>query len=335
MRPSPPSPHPARPGRAARSAAAAAGVVLALSACGTAAGAGGGAPAEGYPVTVRECGREVTVSAPPQRAVAMNQHVAEIMLALGLADRMVGTAFLDDAVLPELREDYASVPVLAERYPSYEALLAAEPDFVYAGFAASAFDPAEGRGRDALEAAGMTTYASVEQCATDVDLDTVGTEIRNIGRLFGVEERADELVADIEAEVASVEARLAGTDPVDVLVVDSLDATVFTSGGAGIADDMIASAGGRNVFSDVDDVFADVSIEQAAARDPEAILFYDYGSTTVEDKRRAVLAQPALAHAPAVRRERFAELPLSSTVVGVRVGDAVTRIAEQLHPEAF
>ncbi|MDA0566354.1 ABC transporter substrate-binding protein [Streptomonospora sp. S1-112] len=313
-----------------------AGTVLALAACGA---PGGGpaeaAPAEGYPVTVRECGREVTVTAPPQRAVAMNQHVAEIMLALGLADRMVGTAFLDDAIVPELRDAYDSVPVLAERYPSYEALLAAEPDFVYAGFAASAFDPAEGRGRDALEAAGMTTYASIEQCAADVDMDTVGTEIRNIGRVFGVEERAEELIAGIEADVASVEERLAGVEPVDVLVVDSLDATVFTSGGAGIADDMIRSAGGRNVFSDVDDVFADVSIEQAAARDPEAILFYDYGSTTVEDKRRAVLGQPALAHAPAVREERFAELPLSSTVVGIRVGDAVTRIAEQLHPEAF
>ena len=49
-----------------------------------------------YPLTIENCGREVTVDAPPQRAVSLNQSSTEILLSLGLADRMVGTATWTD-----------------------------------------------------------------------------------------------------------------------------------------------------------------------------------------------------------------------------------------------
>ena len=48
----------------------------------------------------------------------MNQPATEIMLALGLQDRMIGTAYLDDAILPAYADAYATVPVLAKEYPS-------------------------------------------------------------------------------------------------------------------------------------------------------------------------------------------------------------------------
>ena len=43
----------------------------------------------------------------------------------------------------------------------------------------------------------------------------------------------------------------------------------------------------------------------------------------------------ALQHVPAVSQQRFAVLPLSSVVVGVRVGRAVESLARQLHPDRF
>ncbi len=46
--------------------------------------------AGGFPLTIENCGLTQTYAAPPQRAVTMNQHVTEVMLALGLQDRMVG-----------------------------------------------------------------------------------------------------------------------------------------------------------------------------------------------------------------------------------------------------
>ena len=72
---------------------------------------------------------EFTVEAAPSRAVSMSQATTEMMLALGLADKMAGTAFLEEEIYEPLAEDYAKVEVLAEKWPSYEVFMAAAPDF--------------------------------------------------------------------------------------------------------------------------------------------------------------------------------------------------------------
>ncbi|GAA3147160.1 ABC transporter substrate-binding protein [Planomonospora alba] len=294
-----------------------------------------GASAAGFPVTVTNCGVTATYHRPPRRAVTMNQHVTEIMLALGLEKSMAGTAYLDDRIPPQYEAAYDSVTVLAEEYPSYEALLAAEPDFVYGGFD-SAFDAKEGRGRDALAEAGIPSYLSLEACPSGpVTMDLLEQEIRTIGRIFGVPERAERRIAEMRGVLAGVEEKVGGAEPVTVFVYDSGDKTAFTAGGAGIGNDMITRAGGTNLFSDLPKAFGDVSFEQVAERAPDVIVIYDYGDRSAADKKKSLLANPALQDVPAVKERRFAVLPLSSTVLGVRAPEGVESLARQLHPDRF
>ena len=49
---------------------------------------------------------------PPSRSITLNQHVTEVMLALELQDHMVGTAYIDDEILPQYQAAYQSIPVL-------------------------------------------------------------------------------------------------------------------------------------------------------------------------------------------------------------------------------
>ncbi len=79
---------------------------------------------------------EVTISEAPQRAVSMSHFTTEMMLALELQDQMVGTAWADGEIMPELKGAYDQVEVLSDRYPSKEVFYAAEPDFV-TGWASS------------------------------------------------------------------------------------------------------------------------------------------------------------------------------------------------------
>ncbi|MFI9111436.1 ABC transporter substrate-binding protein [Streptomyces venezuelae] len=289
-------------------------------------------PAPGFPYTVSNCGVKTTYQAPPKRAVTMNQHVTEIMLALGLEKSLVGTAYLDDAVLPAYRAAYDSVPVLAKEYPSKEALLAANPDFVYGGYS-SAFAAKDGRGRDDLKRSGIDTRLNTEYCPSGApSVDDLYREVGEIGRTFGVPDRADTWVREARTTVAATEKRLKGTAPVSVFVYDSGDKTAFTAGGKGIGNDLITRAGGRNVFADLDKAFGDATWEQVVARKPEVVVIYDYGSTTVEQKKKRLLDDPALKDVPAIKNRRFAVMPLSDTVLGVRVPAAVDKLAAQLHP---
>ncbi|MFV8049009.1 ABC transporter substrate-binding protein [Mycobacterium sp. 48b] len=291
--------------------------------------------APGFPVTVDNCGVSTIYDRPPARAVALNQHAIETLLALGLERSMVGTSYLDDRILPEYQAAYDSVPVLAKEYPSYESLLAVEPDFVYGGWD-SAFDEKEGRGRQRLTDAGVHTYLNIEDCRSGpVTMSAVDDEIRNIGTIFGVRDRAERQIETLRHELAQTDQTLRGVRPVRVAVYDSGEATVFTSGGKGIGNLMIEAAGGVNVFADVPKVWGDVSFEQFAERAPEVIVIYDYGDQPVEDKKRFLTEHPLLQHVPAIAEKRFAVLPLSSVVVGVRVGRAVDALARQLHPDRF
>ncbi|MEU1278221.1 ABC transporter substrate-binding protein [Streptomyces sp. NPDC005805] len=290
------------------------------------------AAAPGFPYTVSNCGTKTTFDAPPERVVTMNQHVTEVMLALGLEKSLIGTAYLDDAVLPAYKKAYDSVPVLAKEYPSKEKLLAANPDFVYGGYA-SAFDAKDGLSRDDLAKSGVDSRLNIESC-TDrpATMDDVYREIDEVGRTFGVADRAKTWNEEARKRVAATAGKLKGTEPVSVFVYDSGDKTAFTAGGKGIGNEMITRAGGRNVFADLDKAFGDASWEQVVARKPEVVVIYDYGSTTVEQKKKRLLEDPALADVPAIRNKRFAVLPLSDAVLGVRAPDAVARLADQLHP---
>ncbi|MEU9143792.1 ABC transporter substrate-binding protein [Streptomyces sp. NPDC048349] len=297
-----------------------------------AAGLSAGAP--GFPYTVTNCGVSSTYQAPPRRAVTMNQHATEVLLALGLEDRIAGTAYLDDAVLPAYRPAYDKLKVLAEEYPSKEVLLGANPDFVYGGYS-SAFDKGQGRDREGLAKAGIATRLNVENCAAGpVGIDQLKTEITEVAQTFGVPERGAQLVEDEQRRIDTVTARVKDEPRPSVFVYDSGEASAFTAGGSGIGNQIVSLSGGTNVFADLEDTFGDVSWEKVIERKPEVVLIYDYGSTTVEAKKQRLLNDPALAQVPAIKNQRFVVLPLSSAVLGVRVADAVESLGRQLHPDA-
>jgi iron complex transport system substrate-binding protein len=90
-----------------------------------------------YPVGISNCGISSWIKSTPSRALTMNQGTTEIMLALGLADRMVGSAYLDDEIWQELAADYAKVPVISPTYPTAAEIEALQPDFVYASYSSA------------------------------------------------------------------------------------------------------------------------------------------------------------------------------------------------------
>ncbi|MFF4607262.1 ABC transporter substrate-binding protein [Streptomyces sp. NPDC001339] len=345
---SPSLPSLSAPHRRFRRAAALTAVLSAmlLAGCGTTKGAVGdgnssarsaspASPAKGFPVTIDNCGTRTTYRKPPSRVVTIHQHPAELMLALGLKDRMVGTAYPDSAVLPELKKDFEAVPELAKKEPSFETVLNAEPDFVYGGYG-SAFAEKTGRSRKAFADAGIDTYLNRESCGKKKQVSVADDydEIRTIGRIFGVPERAEKLVGDLRARVGRTTEAVKGAPAVPVFVYDSGDKSAYTAGGKGLGTEIIRLAGGRNVFADLDGVFGDVSWEQVVARKPEVIAIYDYAGTgSVEQKKEFLLSQPALADVPAVKNKRFVVLPLTDTVLGVRPPYAVEKLAKELHPE--
>jgi iron complex transport system substrate-binding protein len=294
----------------------------------------------GYePVTIENCGTTTTYTAPPERAVTTGQEGTEILLALGLEDRMVGTMRTYNAVLPELQAAFEQVPQLAEGGESAprEVVLDARPDFVLAPYVDYDFDPAEGlASREELEAAGADIYGLSVNCAEDpsrTGIQDTFDDILNVGRIFAVEDRAEELVAEMEAKIAEVAEAIEGRPAPRVLLYANGEGPLGVSG-SGLPADLVRLAGGENVFADLESTFGEVSLEAATQRDPEVFVTIDYSPGPTPEEKAAFLRE-ALPTTTAARSDLVVTVPDAALNQSVRNADLVVQMARALHPDAF
>ncbi len=304
-----------------------------------ATGAQGAAGEAAFNVSIENCGFTQIFTAPPERAVSLTQHTTEIMLALGLQDKMVGTAYLDDAILPQYEAAYNKIPVLSDKYPSREVLLGAAPDFVISGFA-SAFERPENAGpREDLLALDIHSYLSTGACRERVGpltMDDIYIDFLNLGKIFDVEERAEEVVASMKREVEAVEAKVGALDEkLRVLLYDSGEDKAFTAACCGSANLVVEAAGGINLFNDLEGNYKSASWEAVVERDPEVIVLIEAGWSTSAEKEQILLTNKALADITAVKNKRFVIVPFSSTSPGVRVPTLITTLAKAFYPDKF
>jgi len=294
-----------------------------------------------FPVTIENCGFEATFSAPPESAVTMNQGATEVMLALALEDQMTGTAYLDDAILPPFLDAYEMIPVLSDSYPSQEVLYGADPDFVYGSYS-SAFGEAAAGPREQLAELGIGSYVSPVACADRslrpeiATMDDVYGEVRDIGAIFGVADRAEELIAELQAELDDISAVLEDAEEtVSLFWFDSGGDDVYAGaccGAPGMIMDLLAV---ENIFEDAEGSWATVSWEEVVARDADAIVIVNADWDTAESKIQTLTTNPAYADMSAVQSENWVQIDFSYTTPNIRTVAAVRIIAEFLYPELF
>ena len=85
---------------------------------------------------VQSCNRTVSFDAPPERAISNDVNLTEMMLVLGLADRMVGYTGISGwkTLDEEMRSGVEELPELSAKYPTKEVLVGADADFFFAGW---------------------------------------------------------------------------------------------------------------------------------------------------------------------------------------------------------
>ncbi len=313
--------------------------VLALSGCG---GAPASAPAEKpaqsapeaggvhYPVTVENYGREMVVEKRPERVLALGPNCAEVMAQLGLADLVAGRSLVNHSrgPLPEIADAVNGMPVLNVGEATREAVITSGADFVYA------IDWEISDVGCSIEEAGQ--YGMQVYVNSAVTLEEQFKEIRDLGRIFDAEEKAEALIADQKQRLDAVKEKLEGKSPKKVLVYDSGRDGVFTCSGTNFETLLLSLAGGENLFADrTDKQWITVSYEAVLARQPDVILIHDYDQPGLEEKIAEIKANPALAQLDCVKNERFAAITLESVLPGSRMAYAVEEMAKGLWPELF
>lgn len=292
-------------------------------------------------VTVKSCNRDVTFAAPPARAVSNDVNLTEMMLALKLQDRMVGYTGVSGwkTLDATLREGVGELPELSTKYPSKEVLVGADADFYFAGWNYGMKVGGEVT-PETLAPLGIKVYELTESCIHIMKKDKSSfadffNDIDNLGKIFGVSDRSDKLIAGYKARLADIEA---GIDPKAakprVFVYDSGTDKPFTAGGYAMPTALIEAAGGKNIMDDVASSWTTVGWEAVVERDPEVIVIVNYGDVTAEQKRQFMLDNPAFRNTSAVKNDRFVVLEYVEATPGPRNIEAVAKLAAAFHPAA-
>jgi len=269
---------------------------------------------------------ETSSDAIPQRVLALGPNCAELLVALGLEDVIIGTSLRNHSrgPLPEFETAFAQIPEINHGSATREAVISSGADFIYG------IDWEFGEGGlniDELAGYGITVY--VNSAAT---LEEQYQEILDIGEIFGIPERAEQYVEDQKARIETIQNQIDTETAPRVLVYDSGNDGVFTASGINFESLLISAAGGVNLFDDLTDrAWVTVSYEEAIARDPDVILIHDYDSPSVEAKIAEIKANDVLAQLECVQNNRFAVIELESVLPGNRMAYTVERLFEAFY----
>lgn len=283
---------------------------------------------------VKSCNRIVTFDAPPERAISNDVNLTEMMLVLGLADRMVGYTGISGwkTLDEEMRMGVKKLPELSKKYPSKEVLIGADADFFFAGwnYGMKVGGPVT---PETLEPFGIKVYELSESCThimnkNKASIEDMYNDLLNLGRIFEIEDKAKTLVKSYREQVTELSKNTQSKDPLRVFVYDSGEDTPFTAGLFAMPTALIEAAGGKNIMNNFKKSWGKVTWEEVIDRNPEVIVIVNYGNVTAEQKKEFMMTNPAFAQIDAVKNNRFVTLEYVEATPGPRNIKAIKKLVK-------
>lgn len=309
------------------------------------------AAATQYPLKIENCGAVITIEKAPERAVGLGQNSAEIMLLLGLEDKMAGTAFWPSKVLPQLEAANDKVKLLTVEFPTFESILAENPDFVAAALPSLIGPSSKVAKREDFIKLEIPTYLSPSTCLSTEqvkdeygsrdklwNMDLLYKEIDELSQIFDVADRGQALIADFKAREATLRASVpVGGKKLSYVFwfsSQSPSADAYLGGGNGASTFIADVLGGENAIK-AEAEWPTLGWESIIAANPDVIVVANLDRNRWElDKPEAKIAflntDPAVSQMPAVKNKAIVVMDGQAMNPTIRTIYGAEQIAAQL-----
>lgn len=322
-----------------------------ISALGLLIATAGSAFATTYPLTIENCGFKETFAKAPERVVALGQNTVEILLLLGLQDKVAASAFWPTKVLPQLAEKNEKIKTLTVEIPTLESILAQNPDFVPAQLPLLLGPESKVAKREDLATLGINSYLSPGMCATKKgvgdmygsrqklwDMAYLYQEITDFATIFNVQPAGEALIADFKKREADLRAEFSKNKK-DLSFVfwfssasPSSDAYV---GGKNSASGFIANVlGGHNAITSETE-WPTVGWESIIAANPDVIVVSSldrnrWALDSAEEKIKFLKSDPAISQLDAVKKGHIVIMDGQAMNPTIRTIYGAEQVGEQL-----
>lgn len=293
-----------------------------------------------YPVTVTTYdyeGNEIetTYEKAPEKVICVYQGCIETMIALGLEDRVIASYGLDNPVKEEWEEGLSKMNYNEDAFsPDKETVLMMEPDLIFTW--GSLFSDKKLGNQTEWIANGTNTYISTNtrRGGYPRTLENEYTDLLNIGRIFGVEDKAQALVDEMKNEIAGVLEQTAGQEAPRVAVIEFLGDQISNYSAKQLGGSMVEALGGTLANPDA----SEIGKEDLVELDPDVIfVVYMARTENVEAEMIAkVMEDPAFADLSAVKNGRVYSIMLGDMYAStVRSIDGIRTFATGMYPELY
>ena len=295
-----------------------------------------------YPVTIENFNtqgkpEQQNFTKPPERVVAVWQNSIETLLALGVGDRIIAGNGVPDKKFfrKEYQEQYSKIPYTGLQLLDLETTMMLKPDLIVGWH--STFAPKVIRPTAFWHKRGVNTFIA-RSSLTDGKPRTLQNEYKDIldlGRVFDKNERAQQLVADMQHEVQYATSQTAGFKKRPrALVIEFMGKEVSVYGEKSLAGNIVRELHG-DLLAAKD---RNIGIEQVVELDPDVIFVVviesHYGHE--QDMVDRVTQHKALKNLRCVKEGRVLPLPLYAIYSsGVRTYDGIKIIANGLYPDLY
>lgn len=297
-----------------------------------------------YPISLEVSDNEgnkytETFNEAPTKVITNNQSSLELLLKLGLQDSIIGTIALDNEIPEELKDAFSNINVITESKtePAKEVIVGMSPELVI-GRAATFTDDKYGT-IESLNSMNINVYTQLASLMNgEQSLDNIFEDIKNVGKIFNVEDKANDLATELTESLKLVEEKVSTLEgePLKVLVMTAYNDGSYNVFGANstLQNEVLEVLGGTNI----NEKGGAQSLENLMSLNPDVIL-YVYNNKNLETDSVAVESlynNSLIQSVSAIENKKVFEVSYTEFMgYGYRTIECIENLAKEMYPDLF
>jgi iron complex transport system substrate-binding protein len=306
-----------------------------------------------YPLTVENCGSSLTFQHAPTRTVTIGQAGTEMLYAMGLGDKVVGTSLWFNNVLDKYKAQNDKIERLADNEPSFESVIGKRPELVAVELEWMVGPQGAVGTREQFHELKIPTYLLPSDCEAKDNLvgadgtrlapfriETIYKSVSQLAQIFDVQERGQQLNDELKASLAKSIATAQGKRLKDASALvwfssAEMDIEPFVAGHKGIPDFMLDTLGVRNVVES-DEEWPTVGWETIAKANPTFLVIARmdrrrFPADDYEKKLAFLRSDPVTRNMDAVKHNRIIILDAMAMQASLRMFDGIEQLATAIN----
>ncbi|QIL73782.1 ABC transporter substrate-binding protein (plasmid) [Diaphorobacter sp. HDW4B] len=303
-----------------------------------------------YPLQVQNCGYTVSYDKAPASAVTIGQAGTEMLYALGLGDKVVGTSLWFNAVQPQFKAINDKVPRLADNDPSFESVIGKRPGLVVSQFEWMVGKDGVVGTREQFHDLRIATYAMPSDCegknnlsgadgtrTAAYDVNALYKSVRQLAQIFDVQTRGEALVKDLMDRQAKAVAKVKASNMHNLsaaLWFSSADLAIdpYMAGQKGVAGYMMQTLGLRNIVTSAEE-WPTVGWETIAKANPSILVIARmdrrrFPADDYQKKLEFLKSDPVTQHMDAVKNNRIVIVDADALQGSIRMVTGMEQISD-------